>query len=65
MILCEKGFLSVGGGDGKSGLWLNDSLARGVSSPCPTFGNEPLSDLGEKFEVLGVEVWVVGGRPLQ
>lgn len=27
-----------------------------------TFGNEGLSEEGEKFEVLGVEVWWVGGR---
>ena len=26
-----------------------------------TFGNEGLSEEGEKFEVVGVEVWCVGG----
>jgi hypothetical protein len=31
-----------------------------VSSTSQTFGNEPLSDEGEKFGVLGVEVWVIG-----
>lgn len=36
-------------------------LERGVSGACLTFGNEPLSEEGEKFEVVGVEVWVVGG----
>jgi len=60
MMLCQSGFLSVGGGDGHYGLWLDDNLDRGISSTCPTFGNEPLSDEGEKFDVLGVEIWYIG-----
>ncbi|KAF4556143.1 TLD-like protein [Elsinoe fawcettii] len=61
-ILCGADFLSVGGGNGKYGLWLDDRLARGASGECETFGNEPLSEAkGGKFGVLGVEVWVVGG----
>lgn len=59
-MLCEPHYLSVGAGDGRYGLWLDDSLERGHSSPCLTFGNERLSDEGEKFGVLGVEVWVIG-----
>ncbi|EAQ92204.1 hypothetical protein CHGG_00439 [Chaetomium globosum CBS 148.51] len=59
-MLCEAHFLSLGAGDGKYGLWLDDSLERGVSSTSQTFGNEPLSDEGEKFGVLGIEVWVIG-----
>ncbi len=60
-ILCETRFLSVGGGGGgRYGLWLNDSLSRGHSAPCDTFANQTLSDEGEKFDVLGVELWVVG-----
>jgi hypothetical protein len=59
-IFCQQGFLSVGGGDGHYGLWLDSNLARGVSSPCPTFGNARLSDQGEKFGVLGVELWYIG-----
>lgn len=59
-MLCETHFLSLGAGDGKYGLWLDDSLERGVSATSQTFGNEPLSDEGEKFGVLGVEVWVIG-----
>ena len=35
-------------------------LYKGVSETCPTFGNEPLSDDGKKFDVLGVELWYVG-----
>ncbi len=60
-LLCETHFLSLGAGDdGKFGLWLDDSLERGVSATSLTYGNEPLSEEGEKFGVLGVEVWVVG-----
>lgn len=46
--------------DGHFGLWLDDSFEKGVSSPCQTFGNEPLSDEGTKFDVLGVEIWYIG-----
>ncbi|KAG5927091.1 oxidation resistance, partial [Claviceps africana] len=59
-INCETGFLSVGSGGGHYGLWLDDSLDVGHSSRCDTFGNEPLSDAGEKFHVLGVEIWILG-----
>lgn len=57
---CETGFLSVGSGGGHYGLWLDNSLELGHSSQCETFGNEPLSDEGKKFGVLGVELWVMG-----
>ncbi|KAF3926765.1 hypothetical protein ABW21_db0207993 [Orbilia brochopaga] len=60
MILCDHHFISFGGGDGHYGLWVDDSFDTGVSSMCPTFGNEPLSDEGEKFNILGIEVWRVG-----
>ncbi|KAH8693978.1 hypothetical protein BGW36DRAFT_430001 [Talaromyces proteolyticus] len=60
MMFCETGFLSVGGGDGHYGLWIDDSVEKGVSASCPTFGNEHLSDEGMKFDILGVEVWAVG-----
>ncbi|EGO55568.1 oxidation resistance protein 1 [Neurospora tetrasperma FGSC 2508] len=63
-ILCESHFLSVGAGDGRFGLWLDDGLEKGVSSTSQTFGNEQLSDQGEKFSVLGVEVWVIGSGGL-
>lgn len=59
MIYCEPHYLSVGGGDGHYGLWLDDGLEKGISDPCPTFGNEGLSEDGGKFEVLGVEVWYI------
>ena len=60
LIFCDHNYLSIGGGDGRYGLWLDNVLERGISSTCPTFGNEPLSEEGEKFEVLGVEIWWVG-----
>ncbi|KAL7790366.1 hypothetical protein V8C37DRAFT_185887 [Trichoderma ceciliae] len=59
-INCETGFLSVGSGGGHYGLWLDDSLDVGHSATCETFGNEPLSDAGPKFSVIGVELWVIG-----
>lgn len=59
-ILCGAGYLSVGGGDGRYGLWLDDRMARGVSEGCPTFDNEPLSEVGNKFDILGVELWYIG-----
>jgi hypothetical protein len=61
-LLCEPHFLSIGAGDGHYGLWLDDGLERGHSDTCLTFGNERLSDEGEKFGVLGVEVWVIGAE---
>ena len=59
-MLCEAHFLSMGAGDGKYGLWLDDGLVKGISSTSLTFGNEQLSDEGEKFGILGVEMWVIG-----
>ncbi|KFX88827.1 hypothetical protein O988_08892 [Pseudogymnoascus sp. VKM F-3808] len=59
-MLCDATFFSIGGGDGNYGLWLDDSFDRGISSTCLTFGNEPLSDQGKKFDILGVELWAVG-----
>jgi len=59
-LFCQPEYLSVGGGDGHYGLWLDDNLNKGVSQTCPTFGNEPLSDEGAKFDVLGVELWYIG-----
>jgi hypothetical protein len=60
MIFCEPDFLSVGGGDGHYGLWLDDTLEKGISDTCPTFGNEPLSEEGHHFNVLDVEIWYIG-----
>jgi hypothetical protein len=46
--------------DGHYGLWLDDNLEKGISDTCPTFGNEPLSDDGKKFDIMGVELWYIG-----
>ncbi|KAG0257178.1 oxidation resistance protein 1 [Mortierella polycephala] len=43
MILSEPGFIGLGGGDGKFGLWIHSDLERGHSSRCATFDNEPLA----------------------
>lgn len=60
VIYCTSQYLSLGGGDGHYGLWLDDSLDRGVSSHSLTFGNEPLSEMGTNFNIMGVEVWKIG-----
>ena len=59
-IFCQHEYLSVGAGDGHYGLWIDGYLNKGVSQTCPTYGNEPLSDDGTKFDILGVEVWYIG-----
>lgn len=43
MVLSEPGFIGLGGGDGKFGLWIHSDLEIGHSSRCDTFGNEPLA----------------------
>lgn len=61
-IYCTQRFLSMGGGDGHYGLWLDDNLDHGVSSRCLTYGNEPLSaSPGGKFRIQAVELWRIGG----
>jgi len=59
-IYCTSQFLSLGGGDGHYGLWIDHDLLHGVSDHSLTFGNEPLSAQGTKFGILGVELWKVG-----
>jgi hypothetical protein len=60
IIYCTSEFMSLGGGDGHYGLWCDADLMNGVSDSSLTFGNEPLSDGGTKFGILGMEVWKVG-----
>jgi hypothetical protein len=68
-ILSTPDFLSLGGGDGKYGLYVDRELMRGTSARCPCFANEVLctsdrsaaaKDRTERFEIVGVEVWGVG-----
>lgn len=51
---------NVGGEDEGFGLCLEDGFARGSTSRCEAFGNDPLVVRGEPgglFDVLDVEVW--------
>ncbi|CCF60392.1 hypothetical protein KAFR_0K00370 [Kazachstania africana CBS 2517] len=59
-IYCTSRFLSMGAGDGHYGLWCDDGLLHGVTYPCSTYGNETLSQEGNKFHIIGLEVWRVG-----
>ncbi|XP_060734957.1 oxidation resistance protein 1 isoform X2 [Tachysurus vachellii] len=47
---------AVGGGSGHFGLWLDESLYVGRSSPCYTFNNCSLSEKSD-FRVLEFEAW--------
>jgi len=64
--LCESDYISFGGGEGRYGLYLDDTLSDGSSANCPTFDNEPLCSPGPRqggsvrFECVGLEVWGVG-----
>lgn len=60
-MYCTSKFLSMGAGDGHYGLWVDDGLLKGVSYPCLTYGNEPLSQEGVKFHITGLEIWRIGG----
>ncbi|KAJ3613549.1 hypothetical protein NHX12_019796 [Muraenolepis orangiensis] len=47
---------AIGGGSGHFGLWLDETLYRGRSSPCYTFNNCCLSEVDD-FHVIEMEVW--------
>ncbi|XP_067335100.1 oxidation resistance protein 1 isoform X2 [Channa argus] len=47
---------AIGGGSGHFGLWLDENLYLGRSSPCLTFNNCCLSD-NDDFRVMELEVW--------
>lgn len=68
-VLSTPDFLSLGGGDGRYGLYVDRELMRGSSARCPCFANEILCASGsepgpvdrtERFNIMGVEVWGVG-----
>ncbi|XP_034764546.2 nuclear receptor coactivator 7-like isoform X1 [Acipenser ruthenus] len=48
--------VAIGGGSGHFGLWLDENLYLGRSSPCSTFDNDTLSETAD-FRVLELEVW--------
>ncbi|CAL8287195.1 unnamed protein product [Lota lota] len=47
---------AIGGGSGHFGLWLDETLYLGRSSPCYTFNNCCLSEVDD-FHVIAMEVW--------
>ncbi|XP_055361771.1 nuclear receptor coactivator 7 isoform X3 [Betta splendens] len=47
---------AIGGGSGHFGLWLDENLYLGRSSPCLTFNNCCLSETDD-FRVMDLEVW--------
>ncbi|XP_037551465.1 nuclear receptor coactivator 7 [Nematolebias whitei] len=49
---------AVGGGSGHFGLWVDESLYRGRSSPCYTFNNCCLSETDD-FRIMELEVWTL------
>lgn len=72
IVLTEHSYLSVGGGDGKFGLWIDGVFEKGFTTSCPCFDNEPLTAQAEwskgaggvdesKFEVMQFECWSVDG----
>ncbi|KAJ2715562.1 oxidation resistance protein 1 [Coemansia spiralis] len=67
-ILCDPGFVAIGGGRGKFGLWFKGDFLHGSSAHCPTFNNQPLCldpshpknagpDAQEEFTVAHLELW--------
>jgi len=58
--LCAAEGLAMGGGGGAFGIWLDEELRRGASGRCATFGSPCLATSAE-FDVMGVELWHVGG----
>ncbi|CAN9502088.1 unnamed protein product [Ophioblennius macclurei] len=54
-----KGYMdsfAIGGGSGHFGLWVDENLYLGHSSPCYTFNNCCLSETND-FRVMELEVW--------
>uniref|UniRef100_A0A3Q3JFY0 TLDc domain-containing protein n=1 Tax=Monopterus albus TaxID=43700 RepID=A0A3Q3JFY0_MONAL len=47
---------AIGGGSGHFGLWVDENLYMGRSSPCYTFNNCCLSETDD-FRIMELEVW--------
>eukprot|EP01134_Creolimax_fragrantissima_P007728 CFRG7728T1 len=56
---CSEGSLHMGSGEGRYGLWIEESLTYGHSEPCDTYNNEMLSSTAD-FKILAIEIWGVG-----
>uniref|UniRef100_A0A673CWI2 TLDc domain-containing protein n=1 Tax=Sphaeramia orbicularis TaxID=375764 RepID=A0A673CWI2_9TELE len=52
-------FFAIGGGCGHFGLWVDENLYLGRSSPCYTFNNCCLSETDD-FRIMELEVWTFG-----
>nr|XP_020498330.1 nuclear receptor coactivator 7-like isoform X2 [Labrus bergylta] len=50
---------AIGGGSGHFGLWVDENLYLGRSSPCYTFNNCCLAETDD-FRVMELEVWTFG-----
>ncbi|KAM9355710.1 nuclear receptor coactivator 7 isoform 2-T2 [Pholidichthys leucotaenia] len=50
---------AIGGGSGHFGLWVDENLYLGRSSPCYTFNNCCLSETDD-FRIMDLEVWTFG-----
>lgn len=50
---------AIGGGSGHFGLWVDERLFLGRSSPCFTFNNCSLSETND-FTILDLEAWTFG-----
>ncbi|KAK7904868.1 hypothetical protein WMY93_017475 [Mugilogobius chulae] len=50
---------AIGGGSGHFGLWVDENLYLGRSSPCYTFNNCCLSETDD-FRIMELEVWTFG-----
>lgn len=55
-MMCESGYIAVGCGEGKFGLWIDAQFENGHSHAVPTFNNEPLSSR-ENFVCVIFELW--------
>jgi len=55
MVLSESDYLSVGGGDGRYGLWVDEKLDKGLSAKCPAFHNEVLCNAQESSATHAVD----------
>ncbi|KAI8148551.1 TLD-domain-containing protein [Fennellomyces sp. T-0311] len=56
LIYSGREYVSVGGGDGRVAIWLNEDLLQGYTEPCATFDNKPLTTRSN-FECLALEIW--------